>query len=217
MLTRPHISQKPAQQVANPIPTPLALQMPIDELEIAVDQKQEDLSVLSDNEDAEDLEEEESKEADKEEEEGNEQQNAIDDSLPEARINRKIADLEISNKSLLTINEMLESTVRHQAKQVASFKKQTMTIPDVTEQQEQQRREEIIQHAENEEDWENDEQFNRLKRMTEMLIEQAQKALIFQAQATGGRVIMTGHHHHRSSSTRRHRSTRSSNNETQQQ
>lgn len=60
------------------------------------------------------------------------------------------------------------------------------------EQQEQQRREEIIQQAENEEDWENDEQFNRLKRMTEMLIEQAQNALVFQAQAAGGRVIMTG-------------------------
>ena len=60
------------------------------------------------------------------------------------------------------------------------------------EQQEQQLREEIIQQAENEEDWENDEQFNRLRRMTEMLIEQAQNALLFQAQATGGRVIMTG-------------------------
>lgn len=60
------------------------------------------------------------------------------------------------------------------------------------EQKEQQLREEIIQQAENEEDWENDEQFKRLKQMTEMLIEQAQNALTFQAQATGGRVIMTG-------------------------
>jgi len=65
-------------------------------------------------------------------------------------------------------------------------------VHSAEEQQEQQRREEIIRQAENEEDWENDEQFNRLKRMTEMLIEQAQNALTFQAQATGGRVITTG-------------------------
>lgn len=219
MLTRPQpISQKLEQQVSDPIPPSFALHMPINKPEM-VDQKQENLSILSDNEDAENQAEAEDSqgEEEEEEEEEEEQQNTVDDSLPEARINRKIADLEISNKSLLTINEMLESTVRHQAKQVASFKKQMMTIPDQEEQQEQQRREEIIQQAENEEDWENDEQFNRLKRMTEMLIEQAQNALVFQAQAAGGRVIMTGHHHRRSSSTRRHRSTRSSNNETQQQ
>lgn len=65
-------------------------------------------------------------------------------------------------------------------------------VHSAEEQQEQQRREEIIQQAENEEDWENDEQFIRLKRMTEMLIEQAQNALLFRAQAAGGRVIMTG-------------------------
>ncbi|KAL7317706.1 hypothetical protein PS15m_004026 [Mucor circinelloides] len=208
MLSRSQISQRPEQVSSNHSlpPPPPALQMPIDK-PIVSDQKSEDLTTLTDDEDQEEDEEEEEKE----------QKNSMDDNLPEARINRKIADLEISNKSLLTINEMLESTVRHQAKQVASFKKQMMTCSDAEEQQEQQRREEIIQQAENEEDWENDEQFIRLKRMTEMLIEQAQNALLFRAQAAGGRVIMTGHHHRRSSSTRRHRSTRSSNNETQQQ
>ncbi|KAK4510299.1 uncharacterized protein ATC70_004729 [Mucor velutinosus] len=225
MLTRPHILQK-SEQMSNPTPPLPALPMPITDI---VDQKQEDLSVPSDNEGAEDQaevtqeEEEEQEEQEQEQEqerkeEEAKQQSTNNDSLPEARIHRKIADLEISNKSLLTINGMLELTVRHQAKQVASFKKRIMTIPDAEEQQEQQRREEIIRQAENEEDWENDEQFNRLKRMTEMLIEQAQNALTFQAQATGGRVITTGHHHRRrSSSTRRHKSTRSSNNETQQQ
>ncbi|KAG1118641.1 hypothetical protein G6F42_013152 [Rhizopus arrhizus] len=210
MLSRPPTSQRPEQVSSNhplPLPPP-ALQMSIDKPTMS-DHKSEDLTMLSDDEDQEEDQDED--------EEEKEQQNSIDENLPEARINRKIADLEISNKSLLTINEMLESTVRHQAKQVASFKKQMMTCPDAEEQQEQQRREEIIQQAENEEDWENDEQFIRLKRMTEMLIEQAQNALLFRAQAAGGRVIMTGHHHRRSSSTRRHRSTRSSNNETQQQ
>lgn len=40
-----------------------------------------------------------------------------------------MADLEISNQSLLIVNEMLETTVRNQAKQVASFKQQIMTLP----------------------------------------------------------------------------------------
>lgn len=39
-----------------------------------------------------------------------------------------MADLEISNQSLLIVNQILESTVRDQAKQVASFK-QRMTLP----------------------------------------------------------------------------------------
>lgn len=40
-----------------------------------------------------------------------------------------MADLEISNQSLLKINQMLETTVRQQAKQVASFKQKMMTVP----------------------------------------------------------------------------------------
>jgi hypothetical protein len=35
----------------------------------------------------------------------------------------KIADLEISNQSLLAVNTMLESTVRKQAKQIAELQK----------------------------------------------------------------------------------------------
>ncbi|CEP14126.1 hypothetical protein [Parasitella parasitica] len=125
-------------------------------------------------------------------------------------------DLEISNKSLLTINEMLEKIVRHQAKQVASFKNKMMTCPD-TEKQDEQQRQDVRDQVENEgDDWENDEQFIRLKKMTEMLIEQAQNALSSQAQAIGGRVLMAGHHHRRSNSSRRHRNTHSSNDLQQQ-
>lgn len=41
-------------------------------------------------------------------------------------------------------------------------------------------------------DWQHDEQFNRLRRMTEILIEQAQNALLFQPQAaSNSRMIMT--------------------------
>ncbi|KAI7867927.1 hypothetical protein BDF14DRAFT_612176 [Spinellus fusiger] len=44
--------------------------------------------------------------------------------MSEARVNRKIADLEISNQSLLAVNAMLEATVKRQALQVTQLKKQ---------------------------------------------------------------------------------------------
>lgn len=86
MLSRPQISQKP-EQVSDPIPPPHARQLPKNKPE-AVDQTQEDLSVLSDNEDADYQTEEED-----EEEEEKEQQNTNDDNLSEARINRKVPTL----------------------------------------------------------------------------------------------------------------------------
>ncbi|KAI8098205.1 uncharacterized protein B0P05DRAFT_520901 [Gilbertella persicaria] len=109
--------------------------------------------------------------------------------LPEPRINRKIADLEISNKSLLIINEMLESTVKSQAKQVASFRTQlqmTQTIEEANQQSPIQ----LTENEEQEEVWEHDEQFNRLRRITESLIEQGQRALVYQV-GMSGRVLVT--------------------------
>ncbi|KAI8137424.1 hypothetical protein BJV82DRAFT_635324 [Fennellomyces sp. T-0311] len=55
-----------------------------------------------------------------EEDEGGDEDSVIN----EARVNRKIADLEISNLSLLAVNEMLEITVKRQASQVAKLKQQ---------------------------------------------------------------------------------------------
>ncbi|KAI9357857.1 hypothetical protein BD770DRAFT_443581 [Pilaira anomala] len=99
----------------------------------------------------------------------------------DARSNRKMADLEISNQSLLKINQILETTVRQQAKQVASFKQKMMTVPNDSDQKKRETdllilQQQILLESE-EDDWEEDEQFNRLRRMTEYLIEQAQKAL----------------------------------------
>ncbi|KAI7886080.1 hypothetical protein K492DRAFT_83625 [Lichtheimia hyalospora FSU 10163] len=54
----------------------------------------------------------------------NEDDDEDDPVINEARVNRKIADLEISNRSLLAVNELLEITVRRQASQVAKLKKQ---------------------------------------------------------------------------------------------
>lgn len=45
------------------------------------------------------------------------------DQRDEARSNRKIADLEISNKSLLTVNAMLESTKARQAKEIRDLRR----------------------------------------------------------------------------------------------
>ncbi|KAI9270581.1 hypothetical protein BDA99DRAFT_324123 [Phascolomyces articulosus] len=53
-----------------------------------------------------------------------EEEEEEDEEVNEARVNRKIADLEISNRSLLAVNSMLEATVRKQASEVAKMKSQ---------------------------------------------------------------------------------------------
>ncbi|KAG2233712.1 hypothetical protein INT48_007689 [Thamnidium elegans] len=134
----------------------------------------------------------------------------------DARMNRKIADLEISNQSLLKINQMLETTVRQQAKQVASFKQKMMTIPNDDEQKRRETDLLLLQQQtllENEDDWEKDEQFNRLRRMTEFLIEEAQKALEYRVEI-GARVLSSSSPHiRRSSSGRRVHRRRSERNQ----
>lgn len=122
------------------------------------EKKVENLSILSDQdqEESEDnnydngVGKQDEDEEEKEEQKIREFNKTIEDNSPKARINRKvncnfgyyqnselkvaitfkIADLEISDQSLLTINEIIETTVRHQAKQVASFKNQMMTCPE---------------------------------------------------------------------------------------
>ncbi|KAG2195990.1 hypothetical protein INT47_011495 [Mucor saturninus] len=144
-----------------------------------------------------------------------------DNDNQDAYTNRKMADLEISNQSLLIVNQILESTVRDQAKQVASFiqqqqqQQQRMTLPieehkhnTSLEQQENTHNPiQLQQKEEDQQDWQMDEQFTRLRRMTEFLIEQAQNALV-----EAGPRTTPGMHHRRSDSGRRshhHRSQRS--------
>ncbi|KAI8364051.1 hypothetical protein BD560DRAFT_174636 [Blakeslea trispora] len=68
-------------------------------------EEQDNHSMISDHgDDAEDQEEEE-------------------EEVVEARVNRKIEDLELTVKSLLTVNAMLEATVRKQASQLNQYKK----------------------------------------------------------------------------------------------
>jgi VIT1/CCC1 family predicted Fe2+/Mn2+ transporter len=85
---------------------------------------------------------------------------------------------------------MLESTVRSQAKQLASFKRQ------MSNEQQEKKYQEVTMAASysEEESEEKDERFDRILQMTELLVQEAQKALIYQAQETGGRVI-SGYYH----------------------
>ncbi|KAI9006248.1 hypothetical protein CLU79DRAFT_780586 [Phycomyces nitens] len=108
--------------------------------------------------------------------------------MSEARVNRKIADLEIANQSFMAVNAMLEATVRKQASQVAQLKKQLklnqangedIGLPAEPPKQEL---------ADLEEEWEKDEVFQRLCHLTDQMLERAQAAVVFEFKGLG-RVI----------------------------
>ncbi|KAI8988354.1 hypothetical protein BDF20DRAFT_833215 [Mycotypha africana] len=112
-------------------------------------------------------------------------EDAEDDTfINEARVNRKIADLELSISSLLTVNAMLEATVRKQASQLNQLRKEK-TSPDSNTSSilslEQNYLINDEKHNEDEDDdWEKDEVFQRLKKITEHMIEQGQKSIDFE-------------------------------------
>ncbi|KAM3588431.1 hypothetical protein VKS41_000876 [Umbelopsis sp. WA50703] len=110
-----------------------------------------------------------------------------DDGSPvnEARVNRKIADLEISNQSLLAVNAMLESTVRKQAAQIANLKRASRST-EINELPKSNLEDtEIDTLITNEED---DEQFQRITTIIDRLIEEAQASVEYKI-SHGGRVL----------------------------
>ncbi|CAO3590569.1 unnamed protein product [Absidia cylindrospora] len=111
--------------------------------------------------------------------------------LNEARVNRQIADLEISNQSLLAVNAMLEATVRKQASEMAQMKKQ-MTFSD-----DGVRVNPVVlplpSSELSEDEWENDTTFQRLCRMTDKMIEQGQHAITFKFKGMGRVISYTEH------------------------
>ncbi|KAG2213976.1 hypothetical protein INT47_001246 [Mucor saturninus] len=126
-----------------------------------------------DDEDDEDDEEEDEQEDDEEE-----------PIINEARVNRKIADLELSINSLLSVNAMLESTVRKQASQLSQMKIKMLSGGSV----------DIILDEEvpiievdddKEEDWDQDLLFQKLRKITEQMIEQGQKSIDFEYKILG--------------------------------
>ncbi|CAO3662522.1 unnamed protein product [Umbelopsis ramanniana] len=108
----------------------------------------------------------------------------------EAKINRKIADLEISNTSLLAINATLEGKLRKQAKMIEDLKRQLSSnssqdglrtgtpTPDLT-------RLDDSDEQEGEDPLEGDEVFTRIRSLLENLLENAQQALEHKSKATG--------------------------------
>ncbi|KAJ2493435.1 hypothetical protein IWW37_000524 [Coemansia sp. RSA 2050] len=104
----------------------------------------------------------------------------------EARVSRKIQDLEISNKSLLAVNTQLESRVKAQREQIAELKKQLQSNirfdPDVL--LESDISDEALRSALKE-----DKVFERLLSNLEQLIQDAKDALEYRSTIAAGKVI----------------------------
>ncbi|KAI9315317.1 hypothetical protein BX666DRAFT_1879147 [Dichotomocladium elegans] len=97
--------------------------------------------------------------------------------VKEARVNRKIADLEISNQSLLAVNEMLEITVRRQATQVAQLRKQLGVKGPLDIKPLHLPLDNQNDDDESDTNWENDTLFSRMKQLTESMIQQGEASL----------------------------------------
>ncbi|ORX89893.1 hypothetical protein K493DRAFT_340347 [Basidiobolus meristosporus CBS 931.73] len=115
----------------------------------------------------------------------------------EARTNRKIMDLEISNSSLLSINASLESTIKKQTAQIEQLERRisrggpmdlaALDVPlpnweDIT-----------LSPTEEEDniDLVNDQVFARVCTMVDSLISDAKKSLEYKTQVNGGKVLTT--------------------------
>ncbi|KZT73335.1 hypothetical protein DAEQUDRAFT_721936 [Daedalea quercina L-15889] len=116
----------------------------------------------------------------------------------EAKSNRKIADLEITNKSLLAINVTLEAAKHRQAKEIRELKrklresrlilpppayravKSSLPHDDTAEEEEEEEEEEEGEDEEEERailEGKDDEPYRRVKLMMETLLETCQRAL----------------------------------------
>ncbi|KAJ2884525.1 hypothetical protein H4R27_002026 [Coemansia aciculifera] len=104
----------------------------------------------------------------------------------EARVSRKIQDLEISNKSLLAVNTQLESRVKAQREQITELKKQLQSNihfdPDML--LESDISDEALRSALKE-----DKVFERLLSNLEQLIQDAKDALEYRSTIAAGKVI----------------------------
>ncbi|KAI8887987.1 hypothetical protein K501DRAFT_330211 [Backusella circina FSU 941] len=157
---------------------------------VHADSEQTSYSSSSEEEEEEDEEEEEEEEEEISDDDDSDAQETTDDENEprnKARVNRQIEDLEISNQSLLTVNAMLESTVRKQASELAQFKKrmasgelpqQDLIIPVPPPMT-------AADQEDDSDDWEKDETFQRLRKVTEMMIKQGQKAIDFEYKILG--------------------------------
>ncbi|KZS93345.1 hypothetical protein SISNIDRAFT_485603 [Sistotremastrum niveocremeum HHB9708] len=104
-----------------------------------------------------------------------------------AKTDRKIADLEITNKSLLAINGNLESVKHRQAKEIRELRRKLresrLVLPPVrfkmleSTEGDQGEKDPLSEEEESEEESAKDENFERVKRLVEDLLSTARRAL----------------------------------------
>ncbi|KAJ1844353.1 hypothetical protein LPJ57_009520, partial [Coemansia sp. RSA 486] len=106
----------------------------------------------------------------------------------EARVSRKIQDLEISNKSLLAVNTQLEARVKTQRDQISELKKQLQTREPLVSDSllENDISDEALRSTLKE-----DKVFERLISNLEHLIQDAKAAIEYRSTLTAGKVINT--------------------------
>ncbi|KAG0736811.1 hypothetical protein G6F16_010532 [Rhizopus arrhizus] len=139
--------------------------------------------------------------------------------LDEARTNRKIADLEIENQTLLSLNTTLESKLKQQALQISELEKRLQQVNEppltpISDKQvddEDDQNESVFSFKSIEEDEEeSDRIFQRVKLAVEHLIEQAEIALIEKSKQSGKVLQQQDHHLKEDEETLRKLSIRSS-------
>ncbi|OBZ85586.1 hypothetical protein A0J61_06368 [Choanephora cucurbitarum] len=115
------------------------------------------------------------------EEEEEEDMSDSQSSSSESTLSTKIADLKMANKSLLTINKVLESTVRQQAKHIAFLQDVHLYLHE---------RSFSYQAIESEQS----NQLDRLERKIEMMIQEGERALAYQVGVSDCVLASNGDH-----------------------
>ncbi|KAK9728932.1 hypothetical protein K7432_000684 [Basidiobolus ranarum] len=116
----------------------------------------------------------------------------------EARTNRKIMDLEISNNSLLSINASLESTIKKQTAHIEQLEKngtrggsQDLAPHDIPLPNWEDITLSSDEEDDNNIDLANDQGFARVCSMVDSLISDAKRSLEYKTQVNGGKVLTT--------------------------
>jgi len=125
------------------------------------------------------------------------------DAATEARHNRKIADLEITNKSLLAINAMLEATKTRQAREIRDLRRRLresrLILPprafkEITKNESEGGDDDVGSSDEpstDEEEEEDDPMFERVKSMVENMVHSARKAIEEKVEMRSGPTVLS--------------------------
>ncbi|KAI9293522.1 hypothetical protein K502DRAFT_325284 [Neoconidiobolus thromboides FSU 785] len=112
----------------------------------------------------------------------------LDSLVIEARVNRKILDLEISNKSLLAINTVLEAKVRKQGDEIETLKKSLQGVVN-GEFIPLPKSDLDIEESEESIDDEDEQKFNRILASFDKMLNEGKGAIDFTSHKNSGRVL----------------------------